>query len=112
MNTINNIKATTVSSASLISNKDTLTKPYALSLKPTDFYNDSNSKSILKYVLHILRYILVIYLVFYVIFLILNQLDILPIWFKNIFSPVDILGISERQDYIKRVEREKALKKK
>ena len=52
----------------------------------------NNSSSIFEYVIKIIRIILIIYLVSYVVLTILNQLDLLPDWLADIFSPIDIIG--------------------
>ena len=51
----------------------------------------NNSVSIFSYIIKIVRYILIIYLVLYIVLTILNQLDRLPIWLKDIFSPLDLV---------------------
>jgi cytoskeletal protein RodZ len=51
----------------------------------------SQNFSMFDYILKIVRYILVIYLVAYVILTILNRLDLLPIWLKDLFSPFDLV---------------------
>lgn len=60
----------------------------------------------LQFGLKVVRYVLVIYLVIYVTLLILNQLDMLPEWLKNIFTPFDIIGITMNQDKQKKIEKE------
>jgi hypothetical protein len=47
--------------------------------------------SMFDYIFKIVRYILVIYLVAYVILTILNRLDLLPLWLKDLFSPFDLI---------------------
>lgn len=66
---------------------------------------DMQSK--LQFGLKVVRYVLIIYLVVYIILLILNQLDMLPEWLKNLFSPFDIIGITMNQDKQKKIEKEK-----
>ena len=60
-----------------------------------DFDNSLTSQpenfSFFSYVMKIVRYILVIYLVTYIILTILNQLDLLPSWLKDLFSPFDLV---------------------
>lgn len=53
--------------------------------------NLDNSTSTFQYIIKIIRYILIIYLLTYVILTILNELDLLPDWLKNIFTPIDII---------------------
>lgn len=68
--------------------------------------NNEGMGSKLQFGLKIVRYVLIIYLVIYVILLVLNQLDMLPTWLKNIFSPFDIIGITMNQDKQKKIEKE------
>ena len=80
-------------------------------LRHTNLYlfhlkNSEEMGSKLQFGLKIVRYVLIIYLVIYVILLVLNQLDMLPTWLKNIFSPFDIIGITMNQDKQKKVEKE------
>ena len=60
-----------------------------------DFDNSLTSQpenfSFFSYIMKIVRYILVIYLVTYIILTILNQLDLLPLWLKDLFSPFDLV---------------------
>ena len=60
-----------------------------------DFDNSLTSQpenfSFFSYIMKIVRYILVIYLVTYIILTILNQLDLLPSWLKDLFSPFDLV---------------------
>jgi hypothetical protein len=51
----------------------------------------NNSVSMFSYIIKIVRYILVIYLVLYILLTILNQLDLLPSWLKDLFSPFDLV---------------------
>jgi hypothetical protein len=51
----------------------------------------SENFSFFSYVMKIVRYILVIYLVTYIVLTILNQLDLLPLWLKDLFSPFDLV---------------------
>jgi hypothetical protein len=53
--------------------------------------SESQKISMFDYIFKIVRYILVIYLVTYVILTILNQLDLLPQWLKDLFSPFDLI---------------------
>jgi hypothetical protein len=53
--------------------------------------SESQKISMFDYIFKIVRYILVIYLVAYVILTILNQLDLLPQWLKDLFSPFDLI---------------------
>ena len=51
----------------------------------------SENFSFISYVMKIVRYILVIYLVTYIVLTILNQIDLLPLWLKDLFSPFDLV---------------------
>ena len=53
--------------------------------------SQSEKFSFFSYIMKIVRYILVIYLVTYIILTILNQLDLLPSWLKDLFSPFDLV---------------------
>jgi hypothetical protein len=52
---------------------------------------ESNNVSMFSYIIKIVRYILIIYLVVYILLTILNQLDLLPSWLKDLFSPFDLV---------------------
>lgn len=52
---------------------------------------ESEKFSFFSYIMKVVRYILVIYLVAYIILTILNQLDLLPLWLKDLFSPFDLV---------------------
>jgi cytoskeletal protein RodZ len=62
-----------------------------LNLDNTNLTPESENISLFSYIMKIIRYILVIYLVAYIILTILNQLDLLPLWLKDLFSPFDLV---------------------
>jgi len=62
-----------------------------LNLDNTNLTPESENISLFSYIMKIVRYILVIYLITYIILTILNQLDLLPLWLKDLFSPFDLV---------------------
>jgi len=52
---------------------------------------ESEKFSFFSYIMKVVRYILVIYLVAYIILTILNRLDLLPLWLKDLFSRFDLV---------------------
>jgi len=86
--TDNKPKTTSILDDDILSSKNNLTS----SLPELTNTNNDNSGSVLQYVIKIIRIILIIYLVSYVVLTILNQLDLLPDWLADLFSPIDIIG--------------------
>jgi hypothetical protein len=82
-----------------VANEDVSKTIASITSMPIESISDENKpKSFFGYFITVFRYILIIYLVGYIILLILNNLDMLPDWLKEKFTPYDIVKIIRKQE--------------